>query len=164
MRRIFHPILPEMYPVTSTFSTPRPGGTHEALDIACPIGTPITSPWPGVIDNVYINAVGGRQLIILHKNGYKTGYAHLNDTYVVPGEVVKAGDYVADSGNTGHTTGPHLHFTMRNPTGQRVDPIPYYDGSYNKALNKTRIEHASMALGLFSLILTFFPDGRDYKR
>ena len=76
----------------------------------------------GTVENVYFNAEGGNQLIIRHDNGFMTGYAHLTKALVKKGDKVKQGDYVAMSGNTGSSTGPHLHFTMKDKAGNWVDP------------------------------------------
>ena len=76
----------------------------------------------GVVENVYSNPEGGNQLIIKHDNGYTTGYAHLAKALLKKGDKVKQGDIVALSGNTGKSTGPHLHFTLKDKTGNWMDP------------------------------------------
>jgi murein DD-endopeptidase MepM/ murein hydrolase activator NlpD len=96
---------------------------HNGQDIAVPIGTPIKSPASGRIANTTPTTGGGIQIVIQHDNGWFTGYAHLSKLLVKTGQKVKQGQIIALSGNTGaHTTGPHLHFTITNPKGIKVDP------------------------------------------
>lgn len=99
----------------------RNSGFHNGTDIAVPVGTAVKSPWRGTVIDTYSNAQGGLQMIIDHHNGYRTGYAHLSATVAKKGDSVSRGQVVARSGNTGHSTGPHLHFTLRKD-GERVDP------------------------------------------
>lgn len=99
---------------------------HNGVDIGVPVGTRVRAPWPGTVKSVYSNAAGGKQIIITHSNGYTTGYAHLSQQVVSTGEKVEAGQLVALSGNTGNTTGPHLHFTLRK-NGELVDPETVFD-------------------------------------
>ena len=98
--------------ITSEFGEKRTTGTHSGLDIAAPTGTPILAPAGGVVQSVYYNAVGGNQLIIEHTDSLKTGYAHLSKTDVKKGDKVKRGQKIGEVGNTGRSTGPHLHFTV----------------------------------------------------
>ena len=95
---------------------------HNGVDIAIPVGTVIISPYSGKVAQVNVSDLGGKQIIIKHDNGYKTGYAHLSSQLVVTGEKVKKGQKIALSGNTGQSTGPHLHLTLTNPSGQKIDP------------------------------------------
>ena len=96
-------------------------GIHEALDLRASENTPIRAVHNGTIHNTYFNHQGGKQILINHDNNYRSGYAHLNEIHVVPGQTVKKGDIIGLSGNTGFTTGAHLHFTMRK-NGQKIDP------------------------------------------
>lgn len=123
--------VPGYHQVTSKFgprTAPTAGASsiHNGIDIAAPIGTPVVAPWDGIVAKVYSNAAGGNQLIIDHDNGYRTGYAHLSRALVQVGDRVTRGQQVAEVGNTGHSTGPHLHFTVRPPslTGMaaHIDP------------------------------------------
>ena len=95
---------------------------HNGIDLPVPVNTKIKSPMNGVVENVYSNPAGGNQLIIKHDNGYTTGYAHLTKALLKKGDKVKQGDIVALSGNTGKSTGPHLHFTLKDKTGNWMDP------------------------------------------
>jgi murein DD-endopeptidase MepM/ murein hydrolase activator NlpD len=78
----------------------------------------------GTVISVFTTDGGGLSLILQHPNGWRTGYAHLNRVLVAMGEEVIQGEVIAEVGNTGRSTGPHLHFTMRNASGQYVDPQP----------------------------------------
>jgi murein DD-endopeptidase len=95
---------------------------HNGIDIAVPVGTIIVCPYNGEVIQVNVSDLGGKQIIIMHDNGYKTGYAHLSQQLVIKGEKVKKGQKIALSGNTGKSTGPHLHLTLTNPSGQKIDP------------------------------------------
>lgn len=95
---------------------------HNGIDIAAPTGTPVVAPLDGKVIDVYNRGAGGKQLIILHENGLRTGYAHLDEWMVQAGEAVHRGQQIATVGNTGASTGPHLHFTVR----RRVD-LPHID-------------------------------------
>lgn len=98
---------------------------HNGVDIAVPVGTEIKSPLAGKVVNVYENEAGGKQLIIDHDNGMRTGYAHLSGYKVARGQRIKEGQVVALSGNTGKSTGPHLHLTL-TVNGNKVDPQSYF--------------------------------------
>ncbi len=86
---------------------------HNGIDLAAPTGTPIYSPADGIVSFLFSNNLGGLQLGINHKNGYKTGYAHLSKANFKVGDKVKEGDIIAEVGNSGASTGSHLHFTLR---------------------------------------------------
>lgn len=99
---------------------------HNGQDVAVPIGTAVKSPMAGVVKSTTSTTEGGNQVIILHDNGWFTGYAHLSKVNVNVGQKVSQGQVIALSGNTGaHTTGPHVHVTMTNPQGVKVDPKKY---------------------------------------
>ena len=119
-------------PITSKFGkrkAPIAGAStyHNGVDIGVPIGTEVKAPWDGTVLSTYSNEAGGRQMILKHPNGYRTGYAHLSEFCAQKGDRVAAGQTICLSGNTGHSTGPHLHFTLTNPAGQKVDPETVFD-------------------------------------
>lgn len=64
----------------------------------------------------------GKTVCVDHGNGYATLYAHCDDLHVRPGQFVRKGQVIALSGNTGHSTGPHLHFEIHKD-GRTVDPL-----------------------------------------
>jgi murein DD-endopeptidase MepM/ murein hydrolase activator NlpD len=113
--------------VTSTFTGHRnrtPPSTAPGIDLACKEGTEVRAWAAGRVIRSRWSDAGGRSLWILHDDGFRTYYAHLSSVSVLEGETVVAGQKIAESGDTGHTTGPHLHFSVvRN--GQYVDPAGY---------------------------------------
>lgn len=85
---------------------------HNGVDIACPRNTPVLSPVPGKIESVYMHPTGGLTLIFRDvKNNDRYGFCHLNEVCYNQGQVVDSGIMIAKSGNTGRSTGPHLHFS-----------------------------------------------------
>ena len=109
------------HPVTGKASS-----YHNGVDIAVPLGTAIIAPADGTVTTVNSTAAGGLQVIITHTNGWRTGYAHLSSQLVRQGQTVRQGETIALSGNTGQTTGPHLHFTLTDPSGNKTDPEKYF--------------------------------------
>ena len=99
---------------------------HDGIDIAAPIGTPIVAPRDGTVLAVGNSPTFGRFLRMSHPDGYVSFMAHLYSATVAVGDTVRQGERVAYSGNTGRSTGPHLHFGLFR-YGQFVDPIHYVD-------------------------------------
>jgi len=104
---------------------------HHGVDVACPTGTPLTAPADGTIVHKGAGASGGYTLIVKHAPDLFTVYYHLREpSHLNKGTKVQRGERIAWSGNTGASTGPHLHFEVRHPTrtwGQTVDPMPYFE-------------------------------------
>jgi murein DD-endopeptidase MepM/ murein hydrolase activator NlpD len=86
---------------------------HNGLDIAVPVGTPIQTTMDGQIVHAGWNNQGYGNLVIVEYGEYRTYYAHLSSIPVSVGETVKAGATIGLSGNTGNSTGPHLHYEIR---------------------------------------------------
>jgi murein DD-endopeptidase MepM/ murein hydrolase activator NlpD len=86
---------------------------HEGLDVATPHGQQVSSPSDGVVVFNGVEGGYGKVLVIDHGYGVKTRYGHLSETFVRVGDRVKRGDKVAGVGNTGKSTGPHLHYEVR---------------------------------------------------
>lgn len=107
--------------ITSPFGQ-RGAEFHNGVDIRAKEGTPIRATRSGVVMNVYKSERGGLQMIVEHDNKYRTGYAHLSKAILSQGAHFSQGDILALSGNTGKTTGAHLHLTLRDPQGALVDP------------------------------------------
>jgi murein DD-endopeptidase MepM/ murein hydrolase activator NlpD len=97
---------------------------HLGVDLADRTGTPVYAAADGrVVLSSFSNGYG-RNVILQHKYGYSTVYAHLNSMFVTPGQLVKKGDKIGAVGQTGRATGPHLHFEVRIE-GKHINPLPY---------------------------------------
>lgn len=86
---------------------------HEGVDFPADVGTPVRSAAAGVVVNVESHPAYGWLVEVDHGNELTTRYAHCNRILVRPGALVKRGQKIAEAGNTGRTTGPHLHFEVR---------------------------------------------------
>ncbi len=119
---------PQWGRITSGFGyRPRFGRMHKGIDIAMSIGDTVRVPLPGVVDRISYEAGGyGHYVVVKHDDGLETRYAHLSATLVNPGERVDANMPIALSGNTGNSTGPHLHFETRYG-GSAIDPQTVFD-------------------------------------
>jgi murein DD-endopeptidase MepM/ murein hydrolase activator NlpD len=112
--------------VSSGFGA-RWGSRHRGLDIAAPIGTPIRAPMAGeVIDSGPASGFG-LWVRLRHDDGTVTTYGHVNRSLVRVGDQVTAGEEIAEVGNRGRSTGPHLHMEVRTPAGTTVNPRPWLD-------------------------------------
>lgn len=116
-------IWPVGGPVVSPFGW-RWGRMHEGIDIAAGYGTPIVASASGVV--IYAGWMGGygNLVVVDHGNGIATAYGHNTSVTVGYGQSVAQGQLIAYSGNTGHSTGPHVHFEVR-VNGTPVDPLGY---------------------------------------
>lgn len=111
---------------------------HEGVDVRAPLGTEIYAAAGGVVEAVTDKRADGRDsaygwyVRLRHERGYNTLYAHLApNPPVKPGQIVTAGDVIGYSGNTGRSSGPHLHLSLTGPgsswrTGH-IDPLPYLE-------------------------------------
>ncbi|CAF3232180.1 unnamed protein product [Rotaria sp. Silwood2] len=108
-------------PVTTPFGKPGSwaAGYHTGADYACPIGTSVRATASGTVKNVNLGADYGTHIVIESPDKVRQLYAHLSQKLVNVGQNVKAGDVIAKSGNTGRSTGPHLHYE------ERVSPYGY---------------------------------------
>jgi murein DD-endopeptidase MepM/ murein hydrolase activator NlpD len=97
---------------------------HEGIDVAAPMGTAIVAPAAGVIRRVANERGYGLILEIDHGNGITTRFAHTSRVVVRQGDRVTRGDHVANVGNSGLSTGPHLHYEI-HVNGRVVDPLTY---------------------------------------
>jgi murein DD-endopeptidase MepM/ murein hydrolase activator NlpD len=124
----------QAYPQTITHTD---AASRDALDFVMPVGTGVYSARAGIVievasdyfeSGVDLAADGPRANIvrILHDDGTMALYAHLNwnSIRVVPGQRVTRGQHLADSGNTGYTTGPHLHFVVQQNAGGLIESVP----------------------------------------
>lgn len=97
---------------------------HSGLDIACDMGSSVLSASDGKVIFAGDKGTYGRAVIIDHGSGITTLYAHLSAIYVNEGQAVSKGDKIAAVGSTGRSTGPHLHFEVRN-NGITTNPLDY---------------------------------------
>ncbi len=102
--------------------------THPGIDLRAGIGTPVFATADGVVDYVTRGYSGGygNMVKVTHAFGFKTIYAHLDKLKVSKGDFVKKGDIIATSGNSGLSSGPHLHYEIRF-IGVHLDPKPFID-------------------------------------
>lgn len=112
--------------VSNGFGAPRPGGRkHAGMDIAVPVGTTVKAALGGTVSLVANNPGGyGLYIDVQHANGLKTRYGHLSKQSVSKGKRVDRGQKIGESGNTGRSTGPHLHFEVHK-NGVPQNPASY---------------------------------------
>ncbi|MEY4481310.1 MAG: Murein DD-endopeptidase MepM [Pseudomonadota bacterium] len=94
---------------------------HEGLDFAAPVGTPIIASANGVISRAGWDSQYGNVVEVNHAEGFKTRYAHASQLLVRTGQTVKKGDVIAKVGNTGRSSGPHLHYEVIR-AGAHINP------------------------------------------
>ncbi|MFB5621260.1 MAG: peptidoglycan DD-metalloendopeptidase family protein [Nitrosopumilus sp.] len=102
---------------------------HRGIDINCNWGTPVHSPGDGKVRSVQRQSGFGLVIEIDHGYGYSTIYAHLSKALVKRGEKVKRGQVIAKSGNSGLSSGPHLHYEVHH-NGKALDPIDFFFDEY----------------------------------
>jgi murein DD-endopeptidase MepM/ murein hydrolase activator NlpD len=105
-------LRPVSCPQTSGFGI-RWGRMHEGLDFGCDIGTPVKAAKAGLVIKAGLSSGYGNLVLVDHGDGVVTAYAHNSRFAVEIGDDVAAGQVIAYSGNTGHSTGPHVHFEVR---------------------------------------------------
>ncbi|MEU7468994.1 M23 family metallopeptidase [Streptomyces sp. NPDC044984] len=105
---------------------------HSGQDYAVPTGTPVMAVHGGTVVKAGPNGAGdgpayGNAIVVKHGNGTYSQYAHLSQVNVKIGQIVKTGQKIALSGNTGNSSGPHLHFEIRTTPnyGSAVDPAKF---------------------------------------
>ena len=97
---------------------------HSGLDIGAPVGTPVKAPAPGTVVFAGVHAEYGQTLIVDHGNETKSLYGHLSKIGVAVNQKIERGDVIARTGNTGRSSGPHLHYEIQ-VKGQPVNPTGY---------------------------------------
>ena len=116
---------------------------HSGIDLAGKIGTPVYATGDGVVETVGFDMFGyGRYVIINHGFGYKTRYAHLSASIVSENQKVTRGMQIAKMGNTGRSTGPHLHYEVIYK-GRCVNPRNYFDFEMNSEQYSAMINSAN---------------------
>ena len=124
-------IMPVSDYVITSYMGPRWGRNHNGIDLAVPVGTNVYSSASGTVIQSGWNGGYGICVSIDHGNGIVARYAHLSGADVTVGQVVEQGDLIGLSGNTGNSTGPHLHFEMRL-NEEVVDPLSYVEEDVSK--------------------------------
>ena len=109
---------------------PRWGRMHHGTDFAAPHGTPIRSTADGIVTYVGWQSAYGRLIKIKHDFGIETRYAHLSKFRVKQGQRVSRGQHIGDMGNTGRSTGTHLHYEIRIG-GKSINPMKYIKAAQN---------------------------------
>lgn len=132
------PAVPPIFPDFSTFNLSSPfgfrndpvyGGTrfHSGQDFAADRGTPVYASGDGVVEKAECKFTGyGNEIVINHGYGYKSRYAHLNTMEVAEGMKVHRGERIGTIGNSGKSTGTHLHYEIEY-RDNKVDPMTYMD-------------------------------------
>jgi LysM repeat protein len=117
-----------VYPVGSRNFTQYFWYGHPGIDIALGEGTAVVASDTGTVTFAGWNIYGfGNLIVVNHGNGYETFYAHLNGINVVPGQIVYQGNVIGTTGNTGNSSGPHIHFEVRI-NGAQDNPCWYVGG------------------------------------
>jgi murein DD-endopeptidase MepM/ murein hydrolase activator NlpD len=109
--------------LTSRYGS-RWGRLHAGIDLAAGIGSPVVAAADGTVVTAGEEGGYGRVVRLQHGQGTVTVYAHLSEVLVEVGQAVQAGSPIAREGNSGHSTGPHLHFEVRIGDVP-VDPVPW---------------------------------------
>ena len=118
---------------------------HTGMDFTSPVGTEIHATGNGVVNKVEYDGRGyGNNVIISHGFGYQTLYGHMSKILVRPGQKVSRGDLIGYVGNTGTSTGPHLHYEVLKG-GKPVNPVNYYYNDLTPEEYQTMLEISSKA-------------------
>jgi len=124
---------PRVGPINSKFGW-RDGRMHKGIDINLHKGDAVVAAFDGMVRIASIKGGYGNVIIIRHYNGLETVYGHLSKIKVKPGQVVLAGQLIGLGGNTGRSSGPHLHFEVRFK-GQALNPSSIISFIENKTFN-----------------------------
>lgn len=142
-QRYAQPMTPASSPLVGDYALPvdrglltvalirRPHHTYPAWDLALPVGTPVYAAHPGTVIAVTNDERCGHGVVIAGLDGARYTYCHASTVTVTRGQPVPAGTLILASGNTGRSTGPHLHFQIHSPTGQLVCPQPLLEAWYH---------------------------------
>lgn len=146
------PVVPDrnIYRLSSSFGFRRDPFTgrakrHTGVDFALKPGNPIYATGDGVVESVKFEFFGyGNSVVIDHGFGYKTRYAHLKSIGVVEGMKVKRGECIGESGNSGRSSGPHLHYEVIYKD-RHVNPSNYYDLTITPEEYSTMVQNTADA-------------------
>lgn len=150
---------------------------HNGWDFSIPVGTPLYATHNGTISFCAITNFGDLAISIMDESGtFRTIYGHLSAFKVKLGDVVKKGQLVALSGNTGrYTTGPHLHFGIHEVLNGKdinldngfyggIDPAKYWDGTYPQDDSKLKAAKFALRDWQVSVGIKDFANETDYKK
>jgi murein DD-endopeptidase MepM/ murein hydrolase activator NlpD len=112
--------------VTQQFQTDDPAHYHPGVDIACAVGTPVLATGSGMVEYVAFDSTYGNMIVLRHNDSVTTVYGHNDRVLAVKGQRVRVGSRIAESGNSGISSAPHLHYEMRIH-GEPINPLdnPY---------------------------------------
>ncbi len=115
---------------------------HHGVDLRVQMGSPVYTAANGIVTRVVSKNVGGygKLVVVRHKYGFSTAYAHLSATKVKVGDIIKKGQVIALGGNSGSSTGPHLHYEVHY-RGKAINPRPFISWSmvnYNKIFKQQK--------------------------
>ena len=96
---------------------------HDGVDIAVPTGTPLYSAVTGTVIKSYYSDSAGNMVVIQNESGWQITFMHMDSRAVSVGETIKQGQFVGYSGNTGNSTGPHLHIRIHDADDQPINPV-----------------------------------------
>lgn len=101
---------------------------HNGMDFKAPVGAKIISPFKGRVTRINWNSPNGTCVEIEYPDKTSAKFLHLSRIMpgIAPGKSVNAGEMIAESGNTGHSTAPHLHYQLERPAGKIIDPLDYH--------------------------------------
>lgn len=145
--------MPLSYSKTNSGFGMRGSRWHYGIDLDLEVGDPVMACFDGIVRLVQYNSAGyGYYILVRHYNGFETLYAHLSRQDVKVGQTVKAGEVIGLGGNTGRSSGPHLHFEVRY-AGNAINPVYMYDFP-NHTLRSTQ----------FSLIPEHYAYAKTYRQ
>lgn len=127
---------------------------HPGIDFSARLGTPVYATADGIISKTEVKLTGyGKQIEIEHGFGYRTRYAHMHGFAVKKGQTVKRGDLIGYVGNSGLSTGAHLHYEVFH-NGRQVDPLRYFFNDITAAEYKRILEAAAARNALDRSLIT----------
>jgi murein DD-endopeptidase MepM/ murein hydrolase activator NlpD len=138
----FWPIMTASYRLTSPFGWRfdpfhRRRAWHAGMDFADRVGSPLVAAADGTVTYSGWRMGYGNTVEITHKNGFMTRYAHMSRAIAKNGTRIQAGDLVGLLGNSGRSTGPHLHFEVRR-NGVALNPFPFVRGTRSEAMQQAQ--------------------------
>jgi murein DD-endopeptidase MepM/ murein hydrolase activator NlpD len=146
------PVVPDrkIYRLSSSFGFRKDPFTgrskkHSGVDFALKPGNPIYASGDGVVESVRFELFGyGNSVLINHGFGYKTRYAHLKSICVSEGMKIKRGECIGESGNSGRSSGPHLHYEVLYKD-KHVNPANYFDLEITPEEYETMVQNTADA-------------------